>query len=138
MIILFKITIYSFKINRLFQNINYHDGMIDDKNIKTVFGSTVKELRIQKNITQEQLAESIGLQPQTITKIETGRVFVSSETLALLCNFFNVEPALFFRKKLNISAEDLVDYQYEIKKILSSLSKARQKDIYNIILALQN
>ncbi len=112
--------------------------MIDEKNIKSAFGAVLKELRVQKNITQEQLAEFIGLQPQTITKIETGRLFVSSETYALLCNFFNVEPSIFFTKKLNINIKNEINYNDEIYKILKTLSYERQKDIYKIVIALQN
>ena len=112
--------------------------MIEEKNIKENFGVILKELRVQKKLTQEQLAELIGMQPQTITKIETGRVFVSSETLASLCNIFNVEPSLFFNKKNKINLSEEIDYKVETKRLLASLSKERQKDIYKIILALQN
>lgn len=73
--------------------------MYDSKNIKKIFGATVKELRTNKGITQEQLAEYLGLQPHSITKIETGRTFVSSEVLASLSNFFNVTPAFFLNPK---------------------------------------
>ena len=112
--------------------------MIEEKDIKENLGLILKELRIQKKLTQEQLAELIGMQPQTITKIETGRVFVSSETLASLCNIFNVEPSLFFNKKLKVNFGSEIDYNTESIRLLSSLTKERQKDIYKIILALQN
>lgn len=111
--------------------------MIDENTIKTTFGIMLKKLRVQNKLTQEQLAEIIGLQPQTITKIETGRVFVSCETLSALCNFFKVEPNLFFNKTLT-SETNNSEYINKITSLLPSLTNERKKDIYKIILALEN
>lgn len=74
--------------------------MIEAKEIKITLGTIVKELRTQKNITQEQLGEFLALQLQTIAKIETGRSYTSSEVLAKLCNFFNIVPSVFILKIL--------------------------------------
>ena len=63
--------------------------MYDDKHIRNILGSAIKNLHIEKGITQEKLAEFLGVQPQTIAKIETGKRFISSELLSKLCNFFN-------------------------------------------------
>ncbi len=111
--------------------------MINSGKIKSILGSTIKELRRQKNITQEQLAEYIGLQPQTIATIETGRTFISSEVLANLCNFFDVEPTIFFSRKLVIQSEEDIDYINEIKKMLKNFNSTRLREIYNILIAIQ-
>lgn len=111
--------------------------MVESKKIKLNLGATVKELRKQKDITQEQLAEYIGLQPQTIATIETGRAFVSSEVLANLCNYFNVEPTIFFTRKIKVFTEDDINHINEIKRMLPSFDTAKLKEIYNILLALQ-
>lgn len=111
--------------------------MIDSKKIKLIFGQTVKELRTQKGITQEQLAEAIGLQPQTIATIETGRAFISSEVLAKLCNYFNVEPAIFFTQKVRRLSDEDINYIAEIKRMLPVFSSAKLREIHNILLALQ-
>jgi len=107
------------------------------KQVKNIFDVTVKDLCIKKGITQEQLAECLNLQPQTITTIETGRMFVSSEVLANLSNFFEVDPTIFFAKKPRILTEEDLDYIKEIKRLLPSFSTARLRDIYNILLVLQ-
>lgn len=73
--------------------------MTNNEDIKNILGSAIKELRIKKGITQERLAEFLGVQPPTIAKIETGKRFVSSELLAKLCNFFNVDAYVFLLKK---------------------------------------
>lgn len=111
--------------------------MVDSKQIRATLGATVKELRTNKGITQELLSEYLELQPQTITTIETGRMFVSSDVLANLCNYFEVDPTIFFAKKPRILTEEDLDYIKEIKRLLPSCSTARLRDIYNILLALQ-
>ena len=54
--------------------------MFTEKEIRQNVGNIVKQLRIQKGLTQEKLAEFIDVQPQTIRAIEKGRSFLS-------CNF---------------------------------------------------
>jgi len=100
--------------------------MLNDKDIKNIFGSAIRELRLSKGITQEKLAEFLGIQPQTIAKIETGKRFVSSNLLSKLCNFFNVSPSTFFIEKAQEYTPESTDY---IVQINSKLQK-----IYEIIL----
>lgn len=67
-------------------------------NIKKTFGINLKKLRTSKNLTQEQLAEILNMQMQSITFIETGRTFVSSEILSKLCNYFKITLKLRLRQ----------------------------------------
>ncbi len=99
--------------------------MINEDNIKYIFGSAVKDFRIQKGISREKLAEMIDVQPQAIAKIETGKRFVSSKVIAGLCNVFNVEPYVFFLKPAQTYTPESLDH---ISKIDSKLDK-----IYNLI-----
>lgn len=107
--------------------------MYNSQNIKKIFGTTVKELRTNRGITQEQLAEYLGLQPHSVTKIETGRTFVSSEVLASLSNFFNVTPSFFLNPKIKILSEDDINYCNEIKRLLPNFSSTKLREIYNIL-----
>ena len=105
-------------------------------NIKCNFGKALRELRISKGLTQEQLAESLGLQAyQTINLIENGKSFVTSELLEKICNFFKVSPAFFFINNINFSQKENEKYLNEIKFLLPTLPHNRLKDIYNIILS---
>lgn len=111
--------------------------MITSDNIKKNLGLRIKKLRTHTGLTQEQLAEIIDMQPQSISFIETGRTFISSEVLANLCNHFNIEPDFFFKSKnLDLSDKE-INLKKEITRLLSSLDQQKLKDIYNIITALK-
>ncbi|MCD7780796.1 MAG: helix-turn-helix domain-containing protein [Candidatus Gastranaerophilales bacterium] len=115
---------------------NYYVAMLDGKKIKAILGAKVKELRSNKGLTQEQFAENVGLQAQTIATIETGRSFISADVLAAFCNYFNVEPKIFLSKNINYLPDEAVNYINEIKRILPSFSNEKLREIYNILLAM--
>lgn len=55
------------------------------KTLKEAFGEKLKELRIQRGLTQEAFAEKIGTNTRQVVRIEHGHSFVSAETLARIC-----------------------------------------------------
>lgn len=111
--------------------------MTDSENIKKIVGTNVKKLRTAKKLTQEKLAEYIDMQVQSITFIETGRMFISSEALAALSNYFNVEPSFFFKVGNIEPTEKELNIKQDINKLLSSCDYDKLVSIYNIIVALQ-
>lgn len=62
----------------------------------------LKEYRLKKNITQEQLAELINITPRQLQRIESGESRPSLKTLKLLIEI------------LEISDEDVVKFIKEI------------------------
>ena len=64
------------------------------------FGKRIKELREARNLTQEQLAEMVGLEYQTISRIETGYYFTNFENLKNIAN------------ALNTDIKDLFDFEH--------------------------
>lgn len=44
-------------------------------------GASLKALRIEKNMTAEDVAAMVGLEPRTVTAIEDGRYFAPLEKL---------------------------------------------------------
>ena len=65
------------------------------------FGKHLKKLREAKKLGQEQLAELIGVEYQTISRIETGHYFTS---------FANLQK---ISKALNVKIKDLFDFSDE-------------------------
>jgi len=61
--------------------------------------NNIKELRTKKNVTQEQLAEAVGVSRQTIGAIEKGN-YIPSLLLAInLARFFDVSVEKIFSVK---------------------------------------
>ena len=54
------------------------------------FGKTIKELRQKKGLTQEQLAEVVGVSPQAVSKWETNATYPDISLLPILANYFDV------------------------------------------------
>ena len=56
-----------------------------------MFGDILKELRLGKSLTQQQLADSIGLSKSAISMYENGKRVPELEILELFADFFNVD-----------------------------------------------
>ena len=59
-------------------------------NLKVKFGRKLRQIRRFKNLTQEQLAEAIGVSVEFISNIERGINAPSFDTLEKLSEFLNV------------------------------------------------
>lgn len=56
----------------------------------------LKELRLKKNITQEELAEELNMTQQQIARYENGQRYFKQDLLFKLANYFNVSINDFF------------------------------------------
>ncbi len=66
------------------------------RDIKKLLGKKIREFRKSKRMTQEQLAESIGIGTANISYFETGRFAPSMETLDKLSEVLGVMPYEFY------------------------------------------
>lgn len=80
------------------------DNFID---VKTLFGKRVKEVRNKYGITQEELAEKIGIGERNLSKIECGNNFVTAETLSKLLSALNIDASELFNFRHNQDKEIL-------------------------------
>ena len=78
-------------------------------NIKQAFGKKIKEIRLQQNLTQEQLAERVGISPKSLSQIELGNNFISAENLEQVCNALNIQPKSLFDFEQD-NTEELMAY----------------------------
>ena len=60
-------------------------------------GGFLKELRQEKQITQEQLAEQMGVSRRTVSRWETGNNLPDLSVLVELADFYNVDLNEIFR-----------------------------------------
>ena len=96
--------------------------MENNLEIKKLLGQRIKELRIKKGFTQEQLSEKLNIGQRTLSKIERGNTFVSAETLAKIITALEVEPTELFNFKH-------LDEKEELKKELIEAIRTEQVDI---------
>jgi len=61
-------------------------------NLKTVFGETLKQLRTQKSLTQQQLADYTGMDRAFISELERGLLLPSLETFFKLAYELKIKP----------------------------------------------
>lgn len=66
-------------------------------------GQKVRLLRKQKNMTQEQLAECVGISASFLGHIERGTRVASLETLVALCQTLQVSPEYLLGHELDSS-----------------------------------
>ncbi len=101
-----------------------------DKRI--LLGKRIKELRIKKGIKQEQLAEMVELEPNSISNIETGKNYPSFMTLEKIIDVLGVTFIDVFKFEQHQASTDLI---YEITKMLNE-NPEKLKDTYKIVKAL--
>lgn len=59
-------------------------------------GETIKKLRKQKDITQEQLAEYLNISPQAISRWEISSTLPDITLIPMLANIFDVSTDMLF------------------------------------------
>ena len=101
--------------------------------IKKNLGNRVREIRINRALTQEALAEKINLSAKSLSQIELGNNFVSAETLDGLCAALNITPSALFDFKYSDITENA--YLDEIVKRMKN-NPTLLKIIYKIVIAL--
>ena len=91
------------------------------------FGEKVKKLRHEKDLTQQQLAELLGVAVSVISSYESGSRYPSYEVLISLARIFHVSTDyLLGLEKLKIVDVSGLD-DNEIKVILQMIDVLREK-----------
>ncbi len=86
---------------------------------KKLLGKRIQVIRKSKNLTQEKLAETIGIETPSLSYLETGKYSPSIETLQKLAKALNVQPWEFYYFS-EISPEE---QKAELKKALDDNPK---------------
>ena len=64
-------------------------------------GERIRRLRHSLNVTQDALAQQMGISPSFLGHLERGSRKASLDTLVTLCNFFEVSPEYLLADSLN-------------------------------------
>lgn len=92
--------------------------------LKKELGKNVQKYRKLNRITQEKLAELIGVEINSISSIETGKYFPSPDNLVKIASALNIEISELFCFKEEFSCED---YIKEISKNIKLLNNNKSK-----------
>lgn len=95
-----------------------------------LFGKRIQELRKAKSLTQEKLAEIIGLDSKQISNLETGNCFTTMATLEKLAEIFECEIYQLFNFSHLKSKKEIIP---DITKKLNSANEKEIKLISKII-----
>lgn len=109
---------------------------MDSNDVQKILGASLKEIREAKGLTQEKLGELIGMEAGTIYRIEAGKNFVKSDTLAKLCNVLNVHPSVLFTARPTIILKDNINSIKTITQLLQTFPQDKLNDAYNILKVL--
>lgn len=76
--------------------------------IKVLLGKKIQEIRKSKNITQEHMAELLNIEPSSLSNIERGKYYPTSDNLNKIVKILDVEPYDLFNFKYLASHQDLL------------------------------
>lgn len=100
-------------------------------NIKKQIGQKIKQLRLQKGLSQEQFAEKLGIATRTLCGIEIGKNFFTADTLEKILSVLEITPQDLF--KIN----HLKPQEVLVEEIITSVKNIKDREkietIYKII-----
>lgn len=102
-------------------------------NIRELIGTRIRELRISKKMKQAELAEMIGIEPRSISRIESGYHFPKDDHLEKFAKALDVEIKDLFSFSHYKDGEELI---LEINTMLKNAAPEKLIDIYKIIEAI--
>lgn len=107
---------------------------ISKSDVDKVIGKILKDFRVKRGLTQEQLSEEVEISLKYISRIENGNNGIKTQTLIRYMNLLGIQPNTIYKYFITNSAlkEDvelcekvnsLSDWQKElISKIIDSLN----------------
>ncbi len=96
-------------------------------------GDIIKNLRMQKGLTQEELGNILGVKKAAVQKYESGRVEnIKRSTIAKMAEYFNVSPSFI------MGLEELEKKSVENEEMLSSNNESISKEVLDLAKRIQS
>ena len=95
----------------------------------SVIGSRIKQARLAKNMTQEDLADKIDISVAFLSRVERGNSHINLKRLNQLCGLLDVSEA-YLLNGASSSSENYLDKEFT--DLIKSVSPEKQKLIYNV------
>lgn len=94
-----------------------------------IIGSRIKQARLAKNLTQEDLAEKIDISVAFLSRVERGNSHINLKRLNQICGLLDVSEAYVLNGASSNSANYL---DKEFAELLKKCSPEKQRMIYNV------
>lgn len=98
-------------------------------------GSKIKELRRNRRLSQEELADIINVNFRTIQRIETGRNVPSLETLSKLAQAFEINIRDFFNFEYLKDRKEIIG---SVNEILNKMDDEKLRTFYRAVYCFYN
>ena len=95
----------------------------------SVIGSRIKQARLAKNMTQEDLADKIDISVAFLSRVERGNSHINLKRLNQLCDLLDVSEG-YLLNGASSSSENYLDKEFT--DLIKSVSQEKQKLIYNV------
>ena len=96
--------------------------------VQLIYAENIRRRRIEKGLTQEQLAEKIGMSPKYISDIETARKPGSLDTIIQIGNVLDYEMYEIF-----LPNSKTISYDSKRTKQLMTKLRSAVNDILNVM-----
>lgn len=102
-------------------------------------GEKIRELRIKNNLTQQNIADHLGINRTTYVKYETGDIDISAKVLNILADLFSVPADYLLSRESNedkknnlppLNQKDEKDISVALDKILNNLESEEALSFY--------
>ena len=101
-------------------------------------GNILRELRLEKDITQEDLGKVLNVSKQTVNNWETNRRKCDSDTLFKLAKFFGVTVDYLLGINENKKPiEDLTEKQKQALQLADQLSDEEFNNIIKLVISMK-
>ena len=91
--------------------------------LKKLLGKRIREIRVARNLTQEDLSELTDIGASSISKIESGHFHPTDENLERIANALKVEPYKLYMFNHQKNTKEL------LQDIQTMLNKATDEEI---------
>ena len=95
----------------------------------SVIGSRIKQARLAKNMTQEDLADKIDISVAFLSRVERGNSHINLKRLNEICGLLDVSEG-YLLNGASSSSENYLDKEFT--DLIKSVSPEKQKLIYNV------
>lgn len=99
---------------------------------QTIFvGSKIRALRKERDLTQAELAQKIGVQQSDLCRMENGEYKVSLDTLFRILGVFGIEIGEFFREEAVVPA--VAESDHELVRLFHRLDEPSRAEVLEFI-----